>query len=114
MDACGLAWLRLEFVGEQSSEVGSATRQFFMILSFVDGVERQDLGCFTCSLAARRRIPRLEGDPPFSSEGVQAAKGSWAWISLPRRMNEERVLKDCQQQLNQNGKTSLLNFSDGI
>lgn len=95
MQACGLAWLRLAVVGEQLSAVRSVTRQFFMILSFVDGVERQDLSCLTCSRAARRRMPRLEGDPPFSSEGIQVAKGSWACISLPRRMNEERVLEDC-------------------
>lgn len=114
MHACGLALLRLVFVGEQSSEVGPATRQFFMILSFVDGVERQDLSCFTFSREARRRIPRLEGDPPFSSEGIQAAKGSWACISLPRRMNEEGVLEDCQQKLNQNVKRSILDSSDGI
>lgn len=114
MHACGLALPRLAFVGEQLSEVGSAARQFFMILSFVDGVERQDLSCFTCSRAARRRIPRLEGDPPFSSEGIEPAKGSWACISLPRRMNEERVLEDCQQKLNQNGKRSILDGSDGI
>lgn len=114
MHTCGLAWLRLAFVGEQLSEVGSATRQFFMILSFVDGLERQDLSCFTCSRAARRRIPRLEGDPPFSSEGMQVVKGSWACISLPRQMNEESELEYCQQTLNQIGKRFILDGSDDI
>lgn len=87
---------RLALAGELSSDVGSVTRQFFMILSLVDGVEREERH-LSFSRAARRRMLRLHGDPN-SSEGVLSMKGSCEWALFPTRI-KEWTLEDCQHQI---------------